>query len=950
MFLEINNIDDAIRDYPNLQSIVDVFPGRREDNHTLERTIDWERIQSQIHNKFFGFRADYRVSWQERDNAPRVDYSNWDISRIIVVPHRTIKRVKFGLCPCINARYQNNDISPLTGRTAHVDHDDVHRLYNILNGVNENRRTPMEYGHINEREVDDVYVGESFNRIWESYERRYLDDRFWQISAKHMEFRKEAEYAAESLIYYVYFIIKDDDGNECCYVTAALYPVRQPNYSTAIQFELGDYLNNTRSAFYGFDINIKYNIYDKVLQSDWLFRSVRQYKECKICGLQVNKNHTVYAIGMAGASSRYSICFLCASTHTTGYDPNTEAFVRFYGDMPRESSTRRYLEHVNYQHNVKLMPFTRNAPTAQASSHYQWVDASKLTSPSRRGFSSHLPQFANEEPIVLSLEARKYLTWCSTEEGGMFEPDPGAYTSVGHVGNTFSGRYLLTEDIDEITTFNSCYGGLTFGNNPSEQIELTGNSYTLMPLANHAEIMQDYEEETGLNHGFMYLAIHRPEQWESYLASRNVSSAQPRLRQVIRVNQNPLYVARHGLPNLILAKQNWDFTFPVWQVDNARYSERRLIKPVGQFNWSNRDDADARQETTIDVAESMFTDDGQKLHLLSELGPFYGMELEIVGRRRVHNNELNAMENIHRQMVELFHPEWVDQVQKVQLVYRVADSSVDSGSPWGHELVSQALSLRAWQQVPEDFWAMLRENYVAMYKEGGGREMGNGIHIHLDHDSFSTGHLWAFLDYFYRIHHEVQNGLEWESTLLGMVAQRPTGRWAHWNLPMHYHRRRSLDDINKIIAATAVRRTHDSVDKYDGINFKKDSTIELRYFNSTTVKDRVLARLEFVDAVYHMTKNLVINELVTYNTYSAQQNEVFSDYFKDLTVSFWSDKLWLYVLSNRDNRLRYSNLIKLGKENRAYDLSRLFAEPSVNQEVSDHIESLEVITEEGGIH
>ena len=99
-----------------------------------------------------------------------------------------------------------------------------------------------------------------------------------------------------------------------------------------------------------------------------------------------------------------------------------------------------------------------------------------------------------------------------------------------------------------------------------------------------------------------------------------------------------------------------------------------------------------------------------------------------------------------------------------------------------------------------------------------------------------------------------------------------------------------------------------------------------------------------------MTKNLVVNELSHYNTANGEENEAFSEYFKDLTVSFWSDKLWLYVLSNRDNRLRYSNLIKLGKENRAYDLSRLFAEPSVNREVSDHIDSLEVITEEGGIH
>lgn len=312
MFLEINNIDDAVDEYGTLQDIVNLFPGLRVDNHTLDRPIPWRSIADRIHGRHLSLRDDYRVRWQDRSEAPQIDYTSWDISRIIVVPHRTIKRVvQDGLCSCVNSRYENEDVSALTGRTAHYDHDDVHRLYNILTGINQNRRIPIEYGHTNEREVDDFYVGESFNKIWESYTRRFLQDGFWLTSHKHRALRGDAESTAEALIYYVYFIIKDDEDNECAFNQAVLYPVREPNSTTAIKVELSDYLNQTRSAFYGHENYIKYNIYDKVLQNDYLYRSVRQYKECKVCYMQVNKNNTVYAIEMSGQSKTFYMFLVC---------------------------------------------------------------------------------------------------------------------------------------------------------------------------------------------------------------------------------------------------------------------------------------------------------------------------------------------------------------------------------------------------------------------------------------------------------------------------------------------------------------------------------------------------------------------------------------------------------------------------------------------------------------
>ena len=162
-----------------------------------------------------------------------------------------------------------------------------------------------------------------------------------------------------------------------------------------------------------------------------------------------------------------------------------------------------------------------------------------------------------------------------------------------------------------------------------------------------------------------------------------------------------------------------------------------------------------------------------------------------------------------------------------------------------------------------------------------------------------------------------------------------------------------MTNVNDIIAATALRRRTDrgGDGKYDGINFTKDNTIELRYFNSTTVKDRVLARVEFVEAVYRTTKEVAAS-IGHFDTREGSENEAYRDFFVDLTSDWWDDKLWHHVLSSEINRRRYSNLIKLGRETNGFDLNRLFGAHTLYSDTlagaRQFVDTLVNTTEEGG--
>jgi hypothetical protein len=969
MFWTINSITEAKEQFPTLSSLWDETMSGNSLGNMTDADINWDYLYEKVTGNSFSVQPDYRIPAEERTEDNRRDYSQWSVSKIYIIPHKSMTAMN-RICSCQNSRFENEDPSPLTGRTAHHDHDEVHRLHNVFANMNEDRQVPANAWNQNGSVGNEYYLQGIIRRNLRQYTDRFAGGRQFKMSSKHTYYKSEAERVVGSNLHYVIFIHADEDGVDRCWTASYLIPYQEPgSRETKISHQVAYNLNETTTPFYGYMDQFGWDMYEKVLYKNADRSGVRQYKECKSCGQHVNKNNCVFAIDMGSDRSRYSICFLCVPTQTAGYDPNTKAFVRYPNMISNnESRMRDFLRHrmldsdtgaIIGKYTMTLVPFFRNIPNTRNSSAYAWDDVS----------SSHPDWMRNNGiPSIIhpSLEARKYLTWATTED--VFTPDEGAYESIGHVGNTFDWFGIDNGDVESLMAWD----GLTDGGiniyQGYEENELSESEYERgqvtetdwYAISNHNNIEYYDGDANSLYDYSMFLSIYDPTQWDDYMNANSYrgSTARPSVRQVVRIDRAPIHVVRHGLPEMNLEKNTWDFTFPVWQVALGNHADGRLIKPVGQDSWSNPEMMMPAQIMSMSEANNQPHSDMHAHVVNSQIGPFYGVELEIVGRREIHNHDSNQMENTHRRLIEAFHPTWSEvNSQRAQLAYRVKDSSVDSGSAWGQEVVTQPISIGAWQQTPDDFWTMLKDNYVAMYHEGGSRNFGNGIHIHMDHDAFTTGHLWAFVDYFVRQHQVyLEEGEEAaQDTLLYKVAQRGSGRWAHWRLPYHDRTRsgRQMTNVNDIIAATALRRRTDrgSDGKYDGINFTKDNTIELRYFNSTTVKDRVLARVEFVEAVYRTTKEVAAS-IGHFDTREGSENEAYRDFFVDLTSDWWDDKLWHHVLSSQINRLRYSNLIKLGRETSGFDLNRLFGAHTMYSDTlaqaRQFVDTLVDITEEGG--
>lgn len=988
MYWKLDSFDHARREFPRFRDLHDetrdVYWGAHADHD-----IDWDYFESEVNRRFRNPAADnYQIDWSERNEDNTIDWSTWSVSKILVAPQWWFNELgRNTLCSCVNSRLQNNDYSELEIATASTRHDNVHRFANHFLSLNGQMRVQPNWRAIDESElrIQPMSFIEYSNA---QLQNRYMNNRFLKMTAKHEQFKSRAMRIAGDNIFHVFVFLADETGTTVNVVHGHIAVRDRHGEPNDMVYQLGD-MGDPASVFNGYYDTFVYNPYEDKMYNPYSYGSVRQYKECKICGLQINKNNTVFMIDMMSSSNRYSACFLCAVTHTAGYNPTVEAFVRLPNGLP--SSERAVREYFNYQEanggrpKQWLMPFWRRQPTRRATSAYQWEDVTDISEPTRTAnIIGARDDVGDNVPITLSLEARKLLSWAQ-EISWLFRPEYGAESSPGHIGSLFTWLEFHEGEVDSIIHFHSMYDDPVCLN-PTEDFD-DPDDYTYAYSTQFTELEHDesgrveyFDTDDGTYREIydhcMLLGMYVPSQWEGYLQGHGSpyrrASATPRRRERVVIERNPIHIVRHGLPNMDLEKKPWNFTFPIWQVGMGIGAHGRLIKPINQTSWSNGDALSERQRRAMLQLDRFLqgglvsSDDG-KTYQNNLFGPFYGMELEMIGRRIKHDHNIDRMENTHRRLIELFHPSWtVDtQTQKTQIAWRVQDSSVDSGSPWGHEVVTQPLSLEAWHHVPADFWDSLKENYTAYYWEsnaglsnGGERNRGNGIHIHIDHDNFTTGHLWAFLDYFYRVHHYVEVlGYDWEDTLLGQVAQRPSGQWAYWNLPIHMRGGRSITDLNKVIGLTAIRRRIDrrstsNDPKYDGINFEKDGTIELRYFNSHTVKDRVLARLEFVDAVYQCSKELS-EELGHYNTRdgeSSGQAELYRDFFKNLTVDSWNDRLWYFILATRDNRTKYRNLIKLGREKNLFNLNRLNLDDSEYAEVETAFSVLDYITEEGGIH
>lgn len=141
-----------------------------------------------------------------------------------------------------------------------------------------------------------------------------------------------------------------------------------------------------------------------------------------------------------------------------------------------------------------------------------------------------------------------------------------------------------------------------------------------------------------------------------------------------------------------------------------------------------------------------------------------------------------------------------------------------------------------------------------------------GFHIHVSRSAFTPSHMFKFIKF------QVNN----EKNCMS-IGQRVHSSYASWN-----------DDDNwsaKSDTANVVKKRNYGQNRYAAINFGNYDTIELRYFKGNLVEAAIRRNIEFVDAMFHYTKNL---------TFSA--------------IALRGYEWWPFVSFVKENRETYSNL------------------------------------------
>lgn len=115
-----------------------------------------------------------------------------------------------------------------------------------------------------------------------------------------------------------------------------------------------------------------------------------------------------------------------------------------------------------------------------------------------------------------------------------------------------------------------------------------------------------------------------------------------------------------------------------------------------------------------------------------------------------------------------------------------------------------------------------------------------GMHIHVSRSAFTPTHLWRFV--------KLQTKNVWMCEAIG---QRPSCSWARWTS------HGNVDDSGGSLPDYVKGKDHNH-ERYVAINFQNHATVELRYFRGNMVGKTLMARFEFVHAMWEYTRTLSV--------------------------------------------------------------------------------------------
>jgi len=172
MFWTINSITEAKEQFPTLSSLWDETMSGNSLGNMTDADINWDYLYEKVTGNSFSVQPDYRIPAEERTEDNRRDYSQWSVSKIYIIPHKSMTAMN-RICSCQNSRFENEDPSPLTGRTAHHDHDEVHRLHNVFANMNEDRQVPANAWNQNGSVGNEYYLQGIIRRNLRQYTDRF---------------------------------------------------------------------------------------------------------------------------------------------------------------------------------------------------------------------------------------------------------------------------------------------------------------------------------------------------------------------------------------------------------------------------------------------------------------------------------------------------------------------------------------------------------------------------------------------------------------------------------------------------------------------------------------------------------------------------------------------------------------------------------------------------------
>ena len=168
------------------------------------------------------------------------------------------------------------------------------------------------------------------------------------------------------------------------------------------------------------------------------------------------------------------------------------------------------------------------------------------------------------------------------------------------------------------------------------------------------------------------------------------------------------------------------------------------------------------------------------------------------------------------------------------------DGSLDNGA----EFVTRPTTLRCHRKFMDKFMDLQPLN-------GMHTTRNCGMHVHLSKDSFTATHLAKFLVFF---------GVDDNYHLLKKVAGRNYMSNTYCNNDSDFKPKMGDIDSEKNVNFYAGFY----MNKYSPVNVK-DNTVEVRIFSSSKNKNKIMARLEFCEALFRFTKHASVDNLTAEN-------------------------------------------------------------------------------------